>query len=83
MSDSNSVRFSVNAGRSSYRDYGEEARELVREILQKSLLIYELEVAKTVMEWPTGENFTVEVAKEAIDTLVKVVSDKCDCTDSG
>lgn len=69
MSDSSS---SVNAGQSSYRNYEEEARKLVLAILQQALLAYQREVARTVlMEWPTGENFTVEVAKEAIDTLVK------------
>lgn len=72
MSDSNSARFSVDAGLASYRDYAQEAKKLVLEILQRSVLICEQGVGEGVMEWPTGENFTVELAREAIDSLVKV-----------
>lgn len=67
---------SVNTTLSSYRNYEEEAKELVKLILDQSMQAYQQEMANTVhvqdVEWPTGENFTTEKAEEAIDRLVKV-----------
>lgn len=70
---------------SSYRDYEQEAHELVAIILKSSVerLIREQseqalkqkessEDTKPPVEWPTGENFTIEKGLEAIDCLVKV-----------
>lgn len=62
----------------SYRNYEEEARVLVLGVLEKSLHSYEQELATTAMGWPTGDTFTVEVAKEAIDALVKVWEVLCE-----
>ena len=73
MSISNSENFDLSSHRSSYRNYEEEARELVKRIIQQSLDMYQDELGqnRTATEWPTGENFTIELAKEAIDKLVK------------
>ena len=72
MSDCNSA-LSVYTGHSSYRDYEEEARELVLRVLEKSLHTYKQELARNAIEWPTGDTFNEEVAKEAIEALVKVL----------
>lgn len=67
---------SVDTTVSSYRNYEQEARELVKRILQQSLQTYQEELNETMeeVEWPTGENFTIERAEEAINRLVKVGS---------
>ena len=57
---------------SNYRNYEEEARELVRLVLQQATSIYQRQQMAQRIEWPTGENFTIESAKEAIDAVVKV-----------
>lgn len=54
---------------SNYRNYEAEARELVRLVIQQAIAIHH---RQQVIEWPTGENFTIESAKEAIDAVVKV-----------
>ncbi len=51
----------------SYRNYAREARELVVEVLQQALRTHE----DQFVEWPTGDTFTIELAKETIDKLVK------------
>lgn len=77
VSDPNSAT-SVHTGYSSYRNYEEEARVLVQRVLKKTLLLYEQELACKAVGWPTGDTFTVEVAKEAIDALVKVWQVQCE-----
>lgn len=54
---------------SSYRNYEEEAKEIVKSILQQALKVYQSELER---EWPTGKNFTIDNGKAAIDRLVKV-----------
>lgn len=63
---------------SSYRNYEEEARELVRQVIEQSLHILQEDMARSVVEWPTGENFTIEKAEEAINKVVKVIP-LCTC----
>lgn len=72
MSDSNSAT-GAYIGYSSYRNYEEEARELVLRVLERSLRTYQQELARNTIEWPTGDAFNEEVAKEAIEALVKVL----------
>lgn len=57
---------------SNYRNYGEEARELVRLVLQQAMANYQRQQMAQRIEWPTGENFTIENSKVAIDAVVKV-----------
>ncbi len=70
---------------SSYIDYEEEARKLVKITIMRSVHnLLKTEAADTETgsetgseqpvptEWPTGENFTVEKGGKSIDELVKV-----------
>lgn len=58
---------------SSYRDYEQEARELVKHIIEQAIETYlEEMMAEKGVKWPTGENFSIEKAEEAIDKLVQV-----------
>ena len=85
MTDSDGV---IESSSSSYRNYEEEARELVQRIITQALIgiqaELELEARNKLLEvlpdvqtppldWPTGENFTVLKGEEAIDRLVKVI----------
>ncbi len=69
IGESVSLTLSSSLHASSYRNYEEEARDLVKSIIEQSLKVYE---AETSMEWPTGKDFTVDKGKTAIDRLVKV-----------
>lgn len=61
---------------SSYRGYEEEARELVKMIIQRSIEIViaaKIEAPPIVdVAWPTGGEFTVEKGEAAINKLVEV-----------
>ena len=70
--ESVSLTLSSSVYATSYRDYEEEAKDLVKSIIQNSLKIYQSELEKTSMEWPTGKDFTIDKGKAAIDKLVKV-----------
>lgn len=70
--ESISLTLSPSVYTSSYRNYEEEAKDLVKKIIEHSLKTYQIELAKTPIEWPTGENFTIEKGKTAIDDFVKV-----------
>ena len=64
------------AAPSSYRSYEEEARELVKRTIQRSIEIstaVKIE-APPIMDvtWPTGREFTVERGEAAISQLVQV-----------
>ena len=65
---------SANTVVSSYRDYEQEAQQLVEKILQQAMQAYKQELANMApdIDWPTGDGFTIEKAKDAINTLVKV-----------
>ena len=62
---------SVTLTLSSYINYEEEARRLVKGIIDQSLKVYQAELEAT-MEWPTGGTFTIDKGTAAIDKLVQV-----------
>ena len=55
---------------SSYRDYEEEARGLVQQLLSTSLERSRKELGDR--EWPVGRDFTVEKGQSALAKLVEV-----------
>lgn len=67
----------VDEDRASYRDYELEARQLVKNAIEKSLKNFteERKLAESTqsaaVEWPTGGNFTVAKCQEAINRLIQ------------
>ena len=62
---------------SSYRNYEEEARGLVQQLLSTSLERVRQELGEREEpgeEWPVGRDFTVEKGLNAVERLVEVTS---------
>lgn len=60
---------------SSYRNYEEEARGLVQQVLSTSVERSRQELAgreQPSAEWPVGKDFTVEKGQNAVAKLVEV-----------
>lgn len=51
----------------------QKAREIVQAVVENALEIYQKQVLERTgeIDWPTGQDFTVEKAIECIDRLVK------------
>lgn len=58
---------------SSYRNYQEEAHELVQRLLRSSLERLRKEQEEAWPKWPTGGEFTVERGEQALGQFIEVL----------